>query len=1325
MKFSFPTHRRRGVAALSAALLATLPHQGGGQASTQRFQRVNTTQGLSQESGLSLAQDSLGFVWIGTYSGLNRYDGNGFVVFRHKPEDKSALHEGWVNQLTVDPSGYVWAGTYRGLSRFDPRTETFRTYMHDGADTSSLSNDRVEALIATADGQIWIGTASGLERLDPSTGHITRFRHDPRDPSSLGAGPVNALYADRSGRLWIATSASLNRWDAAAGAFVHFGVDSARARSAGDQRISAILESAPGKLWVGSRYGGLYLLDERTSSVRRFAHSRTDPNSLLDDDVLSLGEDARNNLWIGTPRGLDRLDTVTGRFVHHPVKPDDPFALPNSSVLSLLRDRTGVMWIGTNAGVTRLAPLNLAFTTYVGNPDKPSQLPAGAPWGLGEGADHRILIGAEGGLAWLDPRTDVVTHMPFRGAGEPAPWNFITAIENVPGDRLWVASRGGLGYIDPKRGAYVDFHWTTPPPNGARRISTFAQDTSGSLWVAPYGFGVVRVSPNRATWRSYVLDSLDKRSLSSNVVYVLHTDATGTTWAGTTDGLNRYDPKTDSFVRYTSVPDDTTTLSDGVIASLYRADAHTLWVGTARGLNRLNPVTGLVVRYNLDPSLPRDFINGILPGEGGILWLVSNHGIYRFDPRSGAAHAYQTQDGVLGNETQVNVSLRASDGRYYIPGTYGITAFSQRDLDAAAHSPAVVLTALRVSNEPVPVGSALLPRSLQFADDLTLTHQQRSFALEFSALEYGSAERSRFAYRLDGFDRDWVQTSTDNRRATYTNLSPGTYTFRVRAIDAGGARGEKEASLVVHIRPHPLASRWAYATYVLILVAGVLGWERNHRRRLTRERAVNTRLREVDRLKDEFLANISHELRTPLHGVIGMAESLRDGAAGALPAKARSDLGIVVTGARRLASLVNDILDFSKMRNAALRLDLGPVDLRCLTDGVTDLMRPLANEKGLVLRNDVAMDFSSVQADEGRVQQILYNLVGNAIKFTETGSVVISGSVEGDMVALRVTDTGRGISPDEITAVFEPFHQVEGSAQRQQAGTGLGLALARHLAELHGGRLSVESTLGVGSTFVLMLPRSETRAGHNSTVTPSEPIDLAQGRLRESRGLHLAPAAGEDESISEVSDEGRGVRVLVVDDDATNRQVMLNSLVMHGYEVVTVNGGEEALVAIESGPPIDIVLLDVMMPKMSGYQTCERLRQAHPAHELPVLFLTARNQLSDIVDGFEAGGNDYLTKPVAKAELLSRLRTQSRLLSASRNLEYLVTERTAQVKTLSGLLPICSHCHAIRDAEGYWERLEAYMRHHSDATFSHGICPPCVEKHFGDLMKDTVPETAP
>ncbi|MCJ8270084.1 MAG: ATP-binding protein, partial [Psychrosphaera sp.] len=437
------------------------------------------------------------------------------------------------------------------------------------------------------------------------------------------------------------------------------------------------------------------------------------------------------------------------------------------------------------------------------------------------------------------------------------------------------------------------------------------------------------------------------------------------------------------------------------------------------------------------------------------------------------------------------------------------------------------------------------------------------------------------------------------------------------------------------------------------------------RKKVQMANTVNRKLQRLDKLKDEFLANTSHELKTPLNGIIGLAESLIDGVAGQLPENANRNLAMVVASGKRLSNLVNDILDFSKLKNRNLTLNTKPVDLKSLVEVVLTLSRPLVGDKELKLINAISDDIPAILADEDRVQQILYNLVGNAIKFTVAGEVTVGALVLvnkdlGEQVSISVTDTGIGIAQDQFATIFDSFEQVEGHDQRQYSGTGLGLAVSKQLVQLHGGSIGVKSTLGFGSTFSFSLPK--TRDAIQADICTEQAIARLQ---RLDYGTVLTPQQNVDNRIGQ-NRSGQSVdqslfRILLVDDEPVNRQVLLNHLSLQNYQLTEVTGGQEALDAIENQGPFDLVLLDIMMPKVSGYQVCEKLRETYPATDLVVIFLTAKNQVVDLVQSFEVGANDYLSKPVSKYELLTRVETHLKFLDINRNLERKVFDRTNEL----------------------------------------------------------------
>ncbi|NQZ09851.1 MAG: response regulator, partial [Algicola sp.] len=475
-------------------------------------------------------------------------------------------------------------------------------------------------------------------------------------------------------------------------------------------------------------------------------------------------------------------------------------------------------------------------------------------------------------------------------------------------------------------------------------------------------------------------------------------------------------------------------------------------------------------------------------------------------------------------------------------------------------------------------------------------------------------------------------------------------------------------SINITVLPPPWKTWWAYLLYCLVVLfviwASTRAMFRANRQRLLiqlqknhDQRVLNQQLKQVDKLKDQFLANTSHELRTPLNGIIGLAESLIDGATGELPAATKTNLAMVVSSGRRLSNLVNDILDFSKLKNQNLELNRQAIDLHSLAEIVVTLSKPLLDTDKVQLFNNIDPKLPAAYGDENRLEQVLHNLVGNAIKFTERGCITVNAELEGSLLTINVSDTGIGIDSANFDSIFNMFEQLEEHQTRHYSGTGLGLAVSKQLIELHGGTIELASTLGVGSTFSFTLPITTEQA---QNITDNQAI------YRQTIS-HLRSINEPSQPIKSTKPVNRGFKgekfcILVVDDEPVNRQVINNILSLQHYRLVEVAGGEQALAALRNDGPFDLVLLDIMMPKISGYEVCRQLRKTYPVNDLPVIFLTAKNQVSDLVESFAIGGNDYLTKPVIKHELMARVETHLKLVDINKNLEQKVADRTNELE---------------------------------------------------------------
>ena len=1129
-------------------------------ANQSRFVRFTVDEGLSQNAVYSVAKDARGFMWFGTRDGLNRFDGQAFRIYRSAADDPTSISDNVVRVMFVDAEGRLWVGTSEGLNRYNPVTDGFERYIHEPNNPASLDNNHIRAIAEDPQGNLWIGTNSGLNRLNLQSAAVERV---PLGEAVVGVKhpAVRALAFDGQGDLWIGTwGGGVHRLAVDSGKFEHF-VGGEKGLTGNRVLAMAVYE---GGVWVGTNKG-LNRIDIKDNSIRRIV---ADVNSINHNAVLTLKVDGRQRLWIGSLDGLNRYDSKSDVFIDMQVQPpEDKRSEPVWSVLHDGRD----LWLGTFNGVLQQVDGAGWFEHVNREGPKGQHLNHNNVMALTTTADGDLWVGTTGGGLdrWLDREQRFKSYT--TDVNDPASLSSdqVFALLEDREKRLWIGTASGLNRFDTERGAFERYmHTAATDSLSHNMISALLEDSQGRLWVGTFRGGVNRMDVDSGRFTRYVNNPADAASLSHNVVRTLFEDSQGNIWVGTLGGgLNRYLPQTDSFEHFTHDAKDSHSLSNDAVYSITEDQQGALWVGTrGGGLNRFDTASGRFSHLREKDGLSNDSVVAMAWDSQQQLWLATNRGLNRFDSKAREFVRYDVRDGLQENQFNPGAVFSAKDGSLYFGGVNGFNHFWPERVAFTGDLPQVMLTGFSLFNRPLAVGEQVgdfrLSRTISSLERLSLTHTENFFSLDFAALDFSNPDKVAYAYRLDGWDANWIYTDAKHRRASYYNLPPGQYQFQLKAKLNHGQWQQASQVLTIETSPPVWLTWWAKLLYVAVFIAlTLLGVSvRIERKKRMMEHDVLVQLQQLDKLKDQFLANTSHELRTPLNGIIGLAESLLDGVSGQLPDKARQNLTMVAQSGRRLANLVNDILDFSKLNTRTIELHRQPVDLHELTETVLSLSAPLIGDKPLELLNAVPADLPAAMVDGDRVQQILHNLIGNGIKFTDSGSVTVSAVAEREGLKVSVTDTGIGIAAQQLDSIFTAFEQGDGSAGRQFGGTGLGLAVSQQLVQLHGGRLTVESVPGQGATFQFTLPESAEDAVPQAQATPTVArLNALSAQMAE---VSRPPA------VVEPVDGGDTVfRILLVDDEPVNRQVLLDHLGSGHFQLVEAGGGEQALQLLDTAGP--------------------------------------------------------------------------------------------------------------------------------------------------------------
>lgn len=1171
------------------------------------FKHLNSTNGLPYPVAFSIEQDGEGYIWVATPGGLARWDGLRLTVFRHDENDEGSLPENIITHLHTDWQGRLWIASASGIiSRFDASNRTFISYRDKGSGVG-----RVLDLASDDSGGVWIAGRRGLARLDSKTGDWKI--QDTSDGMPLGE--VTSLLIDRAGRVWAGSADGLMRKSKAHQPFQRV----ARPTRTKVGKVTALFEDSQHVIWFGTGKGAVGTVDDEKGQLN------FEPTLPLTGHQISAIIEVRPGvLWVSEfGNGIRELRTESFHTRHFQHIPALTASLGDNSVTGLLVDRSGVIWASTQAGVSYSIPANRQIMTIV--PSQPKGLQGSDVRSLAASENGRVWVGhRRSGIALLDPIANVVKFIPNGNQPGDLPVGAVQTIVDSGDGKLWVGLPSGLYRVDPASGQAKPYM-----PLVNTDVRALLLDKRG-LWVTG-SEGLALIASENAPPKFFKPLRDNPTSISDASGMALAQDKMGRIWVATQRGLNLLeDEKEGKFRRFLADPSNPDSLHSDVIASIGSDSAGRFWLGTGDGIAIFDPAQPgepKFRRLGVEQGLPHDTVLSVIEGADGIMFAGTGGGLVAINPKDFSIHAIEPAQGAQITTFWANSAARLSDGTLALGGFGGMVVIRPGPLPEWNFKPPVVLTEVRVGRKVVAAPGGII-----------IDPEHRGFSVEFAALDFTSPEKIRYAYRLLGSDKDWVTVQARQRFIRYANLSPGNYRLEVKGSNGVGSMNADPVSLDILAMPAWHQTWWFRLSIAVACLAALVGlWHGRKIYYLRREQEltlqvaaktseVETALRRAvageeeakqaketaesaDQMKSRFLAIIGHEIRTPLNGLLGMLQLLDPHSL----EKGPRDLLITAKEAgNNLRYLVESILEYGRSSVKDPEIVLSDIELHRLAADTLALIRPQAQAKGLELISKVRPEQPRwIRCDHIKLSRILINLLGNAIKFTDAGSVtadICLQEIDEELrLSVSVIDTGIGIADDLREAIFGDFVQADDSITRKYGGAGLGLAISRRMAAQMGGTLTVDSNEGKGSKFLLDIQ-----------VELAEPIHEAE--------------------VSEVRSSTPSLRVFVVDDDEINMRVAKQLLLRLGHSPTCFKCGKDAIKALP-GADVDAILMDLRMPTMDGMETTRRIRQWEKDRKgrLRILAMTADLSKEVRRQCEEAGMDGGVSKPVQLEKLKEAL----------------------------------------------------------------------------------------
>ena len=1190
------------------------------------FSYISINEGLSQSTVFSIDQDKRGNMWFATYDGVNKYDGYAFTVYQHNEDDPNSIANDISRIVKTDSQGRVWIGTRDGLSRYDEEKDIFQNFFYE----KNGKHLQVNGIEEISPEQLLISTPEGLIMFDIKE---SKFRDDSFS-TAMHKTIASTLYR-QDDQIYIGTSTD--------GLYTYSITQKTFEKVIpilGTKQIQAILQQSPTRIWVATEGAGLFLINPKTKEIKNYLHSPSNPKSISSNYIRSLAMDSQNRLWIGTFNDLNIYHEGTDSFASYSSNPVENGSLSQRSVRSIFMDSQGGMWLGTYfGGLNYYHPIRNRFKNIRNIPYKNS-LSDNVVSCIVEDKDKNLWIGTnDGGLNLYNPITQRFTSYTLqedesaRGIGS----NNIKAVYvDEKKSLVYIGTHaGGLSILHRNSGQVENFNQRNSQLVN-ENVYAILPDGEGNLWLGTLS-ALVRFNPEQRSFTTIEKEK-DGTPVVSKQITTLFRDSHKRLWIGGEEGLSVFKQEGLDIQKASILPvSNVTKLFTNCI---YEASNGVIWVGTREGFYCFNEKDKQIKRYNTTNGLPNNVVYGILEDSFGRLWLSTNRGISCFNPETEKFRNFTESDGLQSNQFNTASYCRTSVGQMYFGGINGITTFRPELLLDNPYTPPVVITKLQLFNKVVRPDdeTGILTKNISETKSITLKSWQTAFSIEFVVSNYISGQHNTFAYKLEGYDKEWYYL-TDSRTVSYSNLPQGTYQFLVKAANSDGKWNPIPTALEIIVLPIWYKTWWAllifFATFAgfITFVFRFFWMRKSMEAQLEIERRDKEHQEEINQMKMRFFINISHELRTPLTLILTPLQEIINKISDRWT---RNQLEYIQRNANRLLHLVNQLMDYR-------RAELGVFELKAKKGNAHQLIQDnflfydkLARHKKITYTLHSELEDKEVLFDANYLELIVNNLLSNAFKYTESGqSITVTLKEENGWLLLQVSDTGIGIPINKQGKIFERFYQIES----EHVGSGIGLSLVQRLIELHHGRIELDSEENKGSTFSVYLPQDLSVYKPSELASNNEQNEEEQVYSTNSKAMYFIDTEKVENESVESGDKKRGT-ILIVEDNNEIRRYLNNGLA-DLFNTLEAGNGEEALEKLKDNE-VDVIVTDVMMPVMDGIKLCKNVKQNIRTCHIPVIILSTKTDIKDQMEGLQMGADDYIPKPFSLAILTTKIQNMMR-----------------------------------------------------------------------------------